>query len=441
MKINDEYIINNFIKDGKISRKLYLNYKKDMDVYNYLINRYSDSESISETLYRIYHNIENRPVCKYCGGHINFKTFTTGFYNYCSAKCIGLSPETQKKSKQTCMEKYGVEYSSQNLTVKEKYKQTCMEKYGVEYSFQNKDVKEKIKQTCMEKYGVEHATQNQNIKEKTKQTCIEKYGTLNPIGNKEVQQKSKQTCMEKYGVEYVLQSKDIKEKSKQTCMEKYGVDNPMKNISIQEKAQQTCFMNNAVKYPMQSNNVKEKSKQTCMEKYGVDICSKNNNVKEKYKQTCVEKYGEDNPMKNKKVIYKNYISKKKHNTFNSSKIEQQFKEYLEQNYPNDFEYQYSSEPYPFNCDFYIKSLDLYIEINGSWTHGGHPFDENNQEDIDKLNLWKEKNTKYYQNAINTWTNLDVRKRNTAKENKLNYLEIFSTNIKTCIEKLQYYIKL
>ena len=72
-------------------------------------------------------------------------------------------------------------------------------------------------------------------------------------------------------------------------------------------------------------------------------------------------------------------------------------------------------------------LLFYKKCNGSWTHGGHPFDENNQEDIDKLNLWKEKNTKYYQNAINTWTNLDVRKRTIAKNNNLNYKEFWNLN--------------
>ena len=28
--------------------------------------------------------------------------------------------------------------------------------------------------------------------------------------------------------------------------------------------------------------------------------------------------------------------------------------------------------YPFACDFYISSLDLFIECNYHWTHGGKP---------------------------------------------------------------------
>ena len=41
---------------------------------------------------------------------------------------------------------------------------------------------------------------------------------------------------------------------------------------------------------------------------------------------------------------------------------------------------------------------------------------------------KSKNTKYYNVAIEVWTKRDINKRNIAKQNNLNYLEIFSNNI-------------
>ena len=66
-------------------------------------------------------------------------------------------------------------------------------------------------------------------------------------------------------------------------------------------------------------------------------------------------------------------------------------------------------------------MDLYIEYNGTWTHGGHWFDPSNSADLEKLAKWKAKNTKYYDNAIMTWTDLDVRKRKTAAENEIRYL--------------------
>lgn len=42
-----------------------------------------------------------------------------------------------------------------------------------------------------------------------------------------------------------------------------------------------------------------------------------------------------------------------------------------------------------------------------------------------LKLWKHKNTKFYQNAIYTWTCLDVKKRETAKNNNLNFFEFYT----------------
>lgn len=61
------------------------------------------------------------------------------------------------------------------------------------------------------------------------------------------------------------------------------------------------------------------------------------------------------------------------------------------------------ERYPFSCDFYIKSKDLFIELNFHWSHGGRPFNENDQACLDKLEEWCEaaQTSKYVENAIHT----------------------------------------
>jgi hypothetical protein len=46
--------------------------------------------------------------------------------------------------------------------------------------------------------------------------------------------------------------------------------------------------------------------------------------------------------------------------------------------------------YPYSCDFYIKSKDLFIEYQGHWTHGYEPFDENKEEHIKYLEKMQEK---------------------------------------------------
>ena len=131
----------------------------------------------------------------------------------------------------------------------------------------------------------------------------------------------------------------------------------------------------------------------------------------------------------KTILEKQYQTKKKNNSFNISNPENIFKEYLINKYGEENVIsQYRDENrYPFNCDFYIKSEDLFIELNLTWTHGGHPFNKDNEEDILLLEYWKQKaeTSDYYKNAIYTWTILDVKKQKIAKENKLNYLCIYN----------------
>ena len=94
----------------------------------------------------------------------------------------------------------------------------------------------------------------------------------------------------------------------------------------------------------------------------------------------------------------------------------------------DIEYQYRSLKYPYNCDFYIKSLDLYIELQGSWTHGKAPYDAKNREHIKKLQEWiqKSQTSQFYRNAIDVWTRADVEKRKIAKENGIKLVEVFDS---------------
>ena len=134
-----------------------------------------------------------------------------------------------------------------------------------------------------------------------------------------------------------------------------------------------------------------------------------------------------NAMKDKIQCHRN-ATKKTNGTFKVSKKEDAAYEILCKKYGQDNVIrQYWSEAYPFNCDFYIKPLDLYIECNFSWTHGGHWFDENDEEDLKKLQQWKDKGTKYYLNAIDTWTVRDVKKKKIAEENRLNYVVFWKFN--------------
>ena len=58
-------------------------------------------------------------------------------------------------------------------------------------------------------------------------------------------------------------------------------------------------------------------------------------------------------------------------------------------------------------------------------HGGHPFLYSSKEDQELLEKWKLKGTKFYNSAIKVWTISDPKKRETAKKNNLNYVELFN----------------
>lgn len=360
---------------------------ENAEINEYVKNRYTNSSCIKETVYRIINNIENIPLCR-CGKPLKYNKANNTFNKYCSAKCQNSDPEKIKKDKCSKFEKYGDE----NYNNMEKNKKTCLEKYGTSSFAKTEEYINKTKKTNLEKYGVEWWLQTDTCKNEAKKAKKEKYGDEN-YNNRN---KAKKTTLEKYGVENTKQWKGAKEKEKETCLKKYGVTSYTK-----------------------TKEYKEKSKETSIKHFGIDNCTKSETWKEKW-------YGNKEWVKNKTdSIYNSMI---KNNSFKYSKTEKIIFLFLKENYP-DVIRQYKESRYPFKCDFYIPTKDLFIEYNGYWTHGGHPFDENNPDDINKLNKWKSKDNKIYKAAIKTWTIKDPLKIKTFNENKLNYIILWYDSFK------------
>lgn len=177
-----------------------------------------------------------------------------------------------------------------------------------------------------------------------------------------------------------------------------------------------------------------KISKTCEERYG-GLGLSSPILKEKIENTNVKKYGVKNIYARHDIKTKSHSleslekvrkTKERNKTFNTSKPEQKLESELRKLFP-DLKVQYKSDVYPFVCDFYIPSLDLYIEYNGTWTHGGCFYDENNEDNRNTLEKWKNKSehSRFYQNAIETWTKRDVLKLNTAIKNNLNYIAWFN----------------
>lgn len=137
-------------------------------------------------------------------------------------------------------------------------------------------------------------------------------------------------------------------------------------------------------------------------------------------------------------------TKRVRGNFNSSVAQDLFTEYLINKFgEDDVRTEYNKDKrYPYDCDYYIISLDLFIELQGYASHGRHPYNPRSLEDKIKLNDWKSRvsdKTPSYKSFIYTWTVRDVEKRKLAKSEKLNYLEIFSCDIDKVIESFEDYL--
>ena len=258
-------------------------------------------------------------------------------------------------------------------------------------------VKQKVKQTCLEKFGATNVYASEYGKQKIKSTNIERYGVENPQQNEEIKLKTQCTNLKKYGAEYTFQSKFIKEKINKTNLEKYGTITP------------TAFGS-------------ELYKQNMIKNFGVDNPLKSEEIKEKVRATNIERYGFDNPAKNEEIKQKMHDTLWKNGGY--TKAEDRCYNLLLEKYPEALR-NYKSEKYPYRCDFYIPSLDLYIELNAFYMHGGHWYNENDPKDIEQVEKWKKQNTEQSIYAIHIWTESDLAKKKCAEENKLNYLVCWS----------------
>ena len=252
-------------------------------------------------------------------------------------------------------------------------------------------------------------------KEAYKKSCIDKYGVDNPMKNKNVINKGKETCKNKYGVVRASLLKEYQNKTKKTNLLKYGVEAPLQNKEINKKWHETCYVNFGTYSPLANKEIYNKTEETTYKKYGVYCVFNRKENREK--------------LLSEKTKQKRYETLRRNHTFNASKIEETIYEKLIDIYgKSDILREYKDKDrYPYRCDFYIKSLDLFIEVQGYYTHGKEPYNPNSIKHQVLVQRYKER---YGTNCqpVTIWTIKDVEKRNKAKENNLKYLEIFHKDI-------------
>ena len=353
------------------------NFKKNFfEFYQDLLKwSFPEDFKFSQKLYHYFNEDRdlNLGICPVCGNRCKFKNFIFGYYFTCSLKCAHNSPEIKEKIKQTNLKRYGVENPFQSEEKKNKIKETLIKKYGCDHPMHCKKIVNKLQQTNLKKYGNVCSLHGEDVSKLVKKNNIEKYGVENAGGSQESLNKIKRTNLERYGCESYVQSKSFKDRYYDEILPKY--------------------------------------EQTCLKKFGSKNFSSSNDYRTRQSD----------------IVKKIFQIKKENNSLGKkTKVEEGFEKYLIEN-DIKYEYQYMSDLYPFKCDFYIIDYDLYIEIQGTWMHGKHPYNKNNENDALLLQKWKFEsiNKPQYKEAIKVWTYRDPLKRKTAKENNLNWIEVFS----------------
>lgn len=281
-------------------------------------------------------------ICPICGTEFvltnlsDLKSLKKCCSRKCSNKLKGLS------TKQTMLDKYGVENPSQVKEFRSKAVAGIKEKQDV--------IQSKRRKTMVERYGVEYPMQSKDFKEKIAETNRERYGYSNPSQNIEIRKKISER----------LKDPEVQAHYLERAMRHYRVKQPSMTLEVQEKMKATSLERYGVEYPIQNDEIKsiaaEHQIQSVRGKYEVDYISQVPEVKEKARKSFIEKYG----------VACSFQVNPSFNTV--SKINQSFGEWLEDlGLEVEYEFQLENRRY----DLHIVDTNILIEINPTYTHNAY----------------------------------------------------------------------
>ena len=126
-------------------------------------------------------------------GMIGSKSFKENMIKKYGIENCATLESTREKYKQTCLDKYDVDNTFNIKEVREKtnlasHTEEIKKIISEKNKLNAKERMEKSRRTCLEKYGVEYSFQSENNKEKSKKTCLEHFGQEFPsyMGRKRI---------------------------------------------------------------------------------------------------------------------------------------------------------------------------------------------------------------------------------------------------------------
>jgi hypothetical protein len=240
-------------------------------------------------------------------------------------------------------------------------RQTSIDRYGVENAMQAPEVLEKRKKTCLERYGVENVFQVPEVLEKRRATYVANWGTDHPMKSEDRRRQHSNAMLSRSERELEVQ----RFKTRQTCLKRYGVEHPMLNpdSTYRQKRDKTCLERYGSTIPTKSEQVKSKTQATNIERYDVPFPMMNEGVKAR----MVESLKQNNMQA---IAIKRIETMKRNGSFRKSRAEDKMYELLVQRFGTD-DVERNKRPVgtAWPIDFYIKSIDTWIQVDGIYWHG------------------------------------------------------------------------
>jgi hypothetical protein len=260
-----------------------------------------------------------------------------------------------------------IEYKNLSTLNKHIYKCHEVKKYYDKFIKKEKNI-------C--KYCNEKETIFINLKQGYKECCCKKHTDLLAY------EKRKIHMLKTLGVENVFQLKNTKEKSKQTLLKKYGVEHQMYSVKIKNKIKENYLKNTGVEHQFCKNHPSRIAwEKRLFDNEGIVNVFQRKTVKEKCIQTHINNLGCENPMQNPEIFLKSFKTRIKIHKYKNTNLYYQAsyeKEFLDL-YSNKFipdvdlfngpciQYYINDIKHIYHSDFYIKPLNLIIEIKSTRT--------------------------------------------------------------------------
>jgi very-short-patch-repair endonuclease len=151
----------------------------------------------------------------------------------------------------------------------------------------------------------------------------------------------------------------------------------LQNGLLRSKVECTLIEKYGVKGYVTASDFQNKSKKSCLDKYGVDHGMKTKEVKNRLRKICLEKYGKEtflgsdvwrSKVDHKDIARKAWLTKIKNGSCSTSRTEENLYLLLCDIFGAD---DIVRQVYIIRqwVDFYIKSLNLYLQLDGIYWHG------------------------------------------------------------------------